>query len=68
MEETSSYDCVVHKVKQTGKIRETFQMDFYDLLLKVSMADSMRLYKEINVACQCQSNYNKFDEIAKSLT
>jgi hypothetical protein len=68
MDTPATYECPVHKLEQTGIKRETFQMEFYDLLLKVSMADSMRLYKEINVACHCQSNYNKFDEIAKSLT
>lgn len=60
------YECPVHKIQQEGKKRESFQMEFYDLLLKVSMGDSMRLYKEINVSCHCQSNYQKFDEIAKS--
>jgi hypothetical protein len=68
MDTASTYECPAHKLEQTGTKRDTFQMEFYDLLLKVSMADSMRLYKEINVACHCQSNYKKFDEIAKSLT
>lgn len=62
-----SYECPLHKKTQYGKQRETFQTDFYNLLIDLSMGDSMRLYKEVNVACHCQSNYEKFDIIKNSI-
>jgi hypothetical protein len=60
---TETYKCLIHKTKQEGKIRENFQNEFYTLLIELSMADSMRLYKDVNVSCQCTENYKKFDEL-----
>jgi hypothetical protein len=59
----STYDCDVHKIIHEGSKRENFREEFYDLLLKVTMHLSMKLYKEVNVSCDCPANYNAFDSI-----
>lgn len=61
----SSYECSVHKILYEIPNRETFREDFYDLLLKIPMHLSMKLYKDVNVSCDCPSNYAAFDSIMK---
>jgi hypothetical protein len=61
----SSYECTVHKISYETPKRETFREEFYDLLLKIPMHLSMKLYKDVNVSCDCPSNYAAFDSIMK---
>jgi len=62
----TTYECPVHKIMQQGLKRENFQNDYYNLLMNLQMGESMKLYKEVNVACDCQSNYQIFDKIKNS--
>lgn len=61
------YECPFHKIYQEGSMREDFSIQFYDLLLWIPMRLSMKLYKEVNVACHCKSNYDAFDSILKEI-
>jgi hypothetical protein len=61
----STYDCQIHKIQYESPKRNTFREEFYDLLLKVPMNLSMKLYKDVNVSCDCPSNYAAFDSILK---
>jgi hypothetical protein len=61
--DNSSYECPLHKIQIHGTKRDDFQATYYNLLLNVPMSISMRLYKEVNVACHCTKNYDAFDSI-----
>jgi hypothetical protein len=61
----TSYECPHHKVEVQGEKRDTFQKEYYDALMVVDMMTSMKLYKYVNVACHCSSNYEAFDRIIK---
>lgn len=63
----STYECQVHKIYHDVPKRSTFREDFYDLLLKIPMGLSMKLYKEVNVSCDCPMNYAAFDSILKEV-
>jgi hypothetical protein len=58
-----TYECKVHKLQYESKKRDTFREEFYDLLLKIPMYLSMKLYKDVNVSCDCPTNYVAFDSI-----
>ncbi len=60
-----TYICPHHKVEIQGEKRDTFQKEYYDALMVVDMMTSMKLYKYVNVACHCTSNYETFDTIIK---
>jgi hypothetical protein len=58
-----TYICPHHKIEIHGEKRDTFQKEYYDALMVVDMMTSMKLYKYVNVACHCTSNYETFDII-----
>jgi hypothetical protein len=62
------YTCPHHKIEVKGEKRDTFQKEYYDALMVVDMMTSMKLYKYVNVACHCTSNYELFDKIIKYAT
>ena len=62
-----TYECQIHKLQFETKKRNTFREEFYDILLRIPMNYSMKLYKEVNVACDCPSNYNAFDSIVEEV-
>lgn len=61
------YECKLHKKIHDGVKRENFHDEYYSILLNVSMGLSMRLYKEVNVKCDCPENYAAFDSIQKDM-
>jgi hypothetical protein len=61
------YECKLHKKINDGLKRDNFQEQYYNTLLNVSMGLSMRLYKEVNVKCDCPENYAAFDLICKDI-
>lgn len=64
----STYECVVHKIIYDGSKRKNFREEFYDLLLRLPMHLSMKLYKDVNVTCDCPSNYTAFESIQTEAT
>ena len=62
-----TYICPHHKVEIQGEKRDTFQKEYYDALMVVDMMTSMKLYKYVNVACHCTSNYEAFERIINDM-
>ncbi len=58
-----TYECIYHKVINSGVKRDTFYQDIHDALMEIPMGLSMRLYKEVVIGCDCQYNYRAFDLI-----
>jgi hypothetical protein len=61
------YECKFHKKIHDGNKRDEFQDQYYSILLNLPMSLSMRLYKEVNVKCDCPENYAAFDSIRKDM-
>ncbi len=65
--ELFTYECVYHKVINSGKKRQNFSEHIHDLLMEIPMGLSMRLYKEVVIGCDCQHNYRAFDLILEDV-
>jgi hypothetical protein len=64
-EELTTYECVYHKVINSGVKRQQFSEQIHATLMEIPMGLSMRLYKEVVIGCDCQHNYRAFDLIMK---
>ncbi len=62
-DELSTYECIHHKVINSGLKRPNFYEQVHDALMEIPMGLSMRLYKEVVIGCDCQHNYRAFDLI-----
>ena len=64
-EELLTYECIYHKVINSGVKRANFYEQVHEALMEIPMGLSMRLYKEVVIGCDCQYNYRAFDLIMK---
>lgn len=62
-DELSTYECIYHKVINSGVKRTNFYEKVHDALMEIPMGLSMRIYKEVVIGCDCQHNYRAFDLI-----